>query len=95
MSVEKKSGGNKKGSYFIIVILPNVSFFIVLGFIIFLFFLFELPWLIFPGYDASYPWRLIELSLGTLLMIIGLYFFTWGLTSITRARASGQEIAES
>lgn len=57
--------------------------------------LFELPWILFPGNDVTYPWRLIELIIGTLLMIGGLYFFTWGLTTITRERASGKEIGQS
>jgi protein-S-isoprenylcysteine O-methyltransferase Ste14 len=91
MSNEKE----KKGSYFIIVVLPNLSFFIVLGILIYLFFLFELPWLFFPGYDVSFPLRLIELICGYLLTIGGLYFFTWGLTSITRVRASGREIGKT
>jgi protein-S-isoprenylcysteine O-methyltransferase Ste14 len=85
----------KKGSSFIIVILPNLLFFIVLGIILFLFFLFELPWILLPGNDVLYPWRLIELIAGTLLLIVGLYFFTWGLTTISRKRASGKEIGKS
>jgi protein-S-isoprenylcysteine O-methyltransferase Ste14 len=85
----------KNGSSFIIVIFPNLLFFIVLGIIIFLFFLFDLPWILFSGNDVTYPWRLIELIIGSLLMIGGLYFFTWGLTTITRERASGKEIGHS
>jgi protein-S-isoprenylcysteine O-methyltransferase Ste14 len=85
----------KKRSSFIIVILPNLLFFIDLGIIIILFFLFELPWILFSGKDVLYPLRLIELIVGTLLMIGGFYFFTWGLTTITRERASGKEINQS
>lgn len=85
----------KKISSFIIVILPNLSFFIILGIIIVLFFFFRLPWILFPGKDVLYPWRIAELVVGTLLLIGGLYFFTWGLTTITRERASGKEIGKS
>ena len=91
MSDEKQ----KRSSYFVIVVFPNVLFFIVLGIMIYLWFLFRLPWLFFPGYDVSFPLRLIELIFGYLMTIGGLYFFTWGLTSITRARASGQEIGKT
>jgi len=92
MSIDKNSVYKKKVSSFIIIVLPNLLFFIVLGIVIYLFFLFELPWIFFSGYDVSHPWRLIELILGTVLTIIGLYFFTWGLTTITKDRASGIEI---
>ncbi|MFX0034238.1 MAG: methyltransferase family protein [Candidatus Hermodarchaeota archaeon] len=95
MTDKNYSQGKKKSSRFIIVIFPNVLFFIILGIMIYLWFLFELPWLFFPRYDVSFPLRLAELILGYLLTIGGLYFFTWGLTSITRARASGQEIGKS
>jgi protein-S-isoprenylcysteine O-methyltransferase Ste14 len=95
MSIEKNSNVKKKGSYFIIVVFPNVLFFIVLGILIYLFFLFELPWIIFPGFDVTNLWRLFELILGTLLMIFGLFIFTWGLNTITRERASGKEIGKT
>jgi protein-S-isoprenylcysteine O-methyltransferase Ste14 len=87
--------GDKRYSSFVIVIFPNVLFFILLGIILLLFFLLKLPWLFFPGYDVTFPLRLIELIVGYLLSIGGLYFFTWGLTTITRVRASGKEIGES
>ena len=88
---EKKS----KKSAFIIVIFPNILFFIVLIILIYLFFLFELPWLIFPGFDVFHPLRLTELIIGTLLLIIGLYVFTWGLTTLSKDRASGVEIGKT
>ena len=95
MSDEKKTQNKNKGSYFLIVVFPNLLFFIVLGIIICIFFLLELPWLFFPRCDVSCLWRLIELILGYILTVIGLHVFSWGLTSITRARASGQEIGKT
>ncbi len=95
MSNEKKSDNDRNYSSFIIVIFPNLLFFIVLAILISIFFLFELPWLMFPGFDVSHPLRLIELIFGTLMVIIGLYIFSWGLVTITKNRASGYEIGKS
>ncbi|MFX0031327.1 MAG: methyltransferase family protein [Candidatus Hodarchaeota archaeon] len=95
MNKDINLNNKKKYSRFIIVILPNVSFFIELGLITLLFLWFELPWLFLPNYDVLYPWRLVELIIGYLLTIFGIYFFTWGLTSISTARASGKEIGKT
>jgi protein-S-isoprenylcysteine O-methyltransferase Ste14 len=90
-----KSEEKEKISYFIIIVFPNMLFFIVLGFLIALFFLYDLQWIVFPGQDVFYPLRLIELILGTLMLIIGLHIFSWGVTTISTERASGIEIGKS
>ena len=93
--MKKNSESKMNWSYFIIIIFPNVSFFVILGIIISFFILYELPWIFFPGYDVTYPLRLIELAIGSLMTIIGLHIFSWGLTTITTDRASGREIGKT
>ena len=61
MNVEKNTENKERLSYFIIIILPNVLFFIVLGIICYLFMLYDLPWILFPESDITDPMRLIEL----------------------------------
>ena len=95
MNVEKNTENKERLSYFIIIILPNVLFFIVLGIICYLFMLYDLPWILFPESDITDPMRLIELILGSLMLIIGLHIFSWGLTTISTDRASGIEIGKT
>ena len=95
MNPEMNSKKRERFSYFLIIVFPNVLFFIVLGILMGLFLLYDLPWIIFPGQDVLYPLRLIELILGTLMIIIGLHIFSWGLTTISTERASGVEIGKS
>jgi len=95
MNPNQKSENKDKISSFIIIIFLNVLFFIILGLICYFFILFDLSWIFFPGYDVSYPFRFMELIIGTLMLIIGLHIFSWGLTTISTNRASGIEIGKT
>lgn len=47
------------------------------------------------SYDVSYPLRFIELIVGSIMTIIGVHIFSWGLTTISTNRASGIEIGKT
>jgi len=85
----------KTGSRFVIVILPNLLFFIDLFLAIILIHLFGLPWLFFPGDDISHPLRFILLIIGYILTILGTILLTWGTLTIGVSRAEGNEISSS
>jgi protein-S-isoprenylcysteine O-methyltransferase Ste14 len=76
----------------VIVIGPNVIFFVTLIVSILLVFLLSLPWFLFPGMDVLQILRLTELILGQILMILCVGLMAWGVASISLSRAQGSEI---
>ncbi|MFX0046295.1 MAG: methyltransferase family protein [Candidatus Hermodarchaeota archaeon] len=76
----------------IIVIGPNVIFFVTLAISILLVYLLSLPWFLFPGMDVLQIPRLMELILGQMLMILCVGLIAWGVASISIGRARGGEI---
>lgn len=80
----------------IIVILPNVLYFVILAIAIILNWYLNLliPWQLLPGASLAFPWpwRFVQLLLGTILLIFAVVFVVWGVTSLGRQRAQGDEI---
>jgi len=95
MSSKIDSDNKKTGSRFIIVILPNLLFFIDLIIAYFLNLALGLPWLLFPGDDISNPLRFIGLIIGYVLTILGTVLLTWGTLTIGVSRAEGKEVGSS
>ncbi len=80
----------------IIVILPNILYFVILVIALFLTWYFpQIPWQLLPGASLLHPWRFIELLAGTILLILAVMFIVWGVTSLGRDRAQGGEIGIS
>jgi protein-S-isoprenylcysteine O-methyltransferase Ste14 len=93
-----KTSGRSWGSRIIIIILPNLLYFVVLISAIFLTWFFtQLPWQLLPGTGLLFPWpwRFIELLGGTILLILAVMFIVWGVTTLGLARAQGNEIGAS
>ena len=76
----------------VIVAGPNVVFFITLIVSMLIVIQFSLPWLLFPGMDVIQIPRLIELTLGQILVILCVGLEAWGVASISLNRAQGNEI---
>ncbi|MFW9935472.1 MAG: methyltransferase family protein [Candidatus Thorarchaeota archaeon] len=80
----------------IIVILPNVLYFVILIIAILLTLFFpQIPWQLRSGFSLLDPLRFLQLLLGTILLILALMFIVWGVTSLGRSRAQGAEIGSS
>ncbi|UCH04864.1 MAG: isoprenylcysteine carboxylmethyltransferase family protein [Candidatus Thorarchaeota archaeon] len=84
--------GTSQRDRLIIVIGPNVTFFVTLAISILLVYLLSLPWFLFPGMDVLQIPRLMELILGQILMILCVGLMAWGVASISIDRARGGEI---
>ncbi|MFW9830994.1 MAG: methyltransferase family protein [Candidatus Thorarchaeota archaeon] len=84
------------GARIIIVILPNILYFVILIIAIGLNWYFNLliPWQLLPGATLAFPWplRFSQLFLGTILLIIAIMFIVWGVISLGRLRSQGDEI---
>lgn len=76
----------------IIVVAPNVIFFLTLIIAIILTMIFSLPWFLFPGMNLLQLPRLIELILGQILVILCVGLEAWGVSSLSMNRAQGTEI---
>ncbi len=76
----------------VIVIGPNVVFFVTLIISMLLVLQFAAPWFLFPGMDVLRIPRLTELILGQILMILCVGLIAWGVASISLNRAQGIEI---
>lgn len=82
-------------SRLIIVILPNILYFVILAILLLLTWSFnQIPWQLLPGATLLFPWRLVQLIFGQILLILGVMFITWGVTSMGLSRAQGGEIGE-
>jgi protein-S-isoprenylcysteine O-methyltransferase Ste14 len=80
----------------IIVILPNILYFVIVVIAILLtWYLPQIPWQLLPGASLLNPWRFIELLGGTILLIFAIMFIVWGVISLGRDRAQGGEIGLS
>ncbi|MFX1475959.1 MAG: methyltransferase family protein [Promethearchaeota archaeon] len=91
-----QSVGRSSGSRFVIVMLPNLLYFLVLILVLVLMWFFlPIPWLLLPGASLFSLWRFIQLLVGQVLLILGVMFITWGVTSLGRVRAQGGEIGEA
>lgn len=91
-----ESPRSSRGSRIIIVILPNVLFFVVLAIALILTWYFsQIPWQLLSGASLLFPWRFIEVFVGQILMILAVMFIVWGVTSMGRKRAQGAEIGYS
>jgi protein-S-isoprenylcysteine O-methyltransferase Ste14 len=83
------------GSRLIIVILPNILYCIILGIVLVLtWFWDQIPWQLLPGATLLFPWRLMQLILGEILLILAVMLITWGVTSMGLSRAQGSEIGD-
>ena len=80
---------------FLIVVAPNLVFFVTLIIAILLTFQFSLPWFLFPGMNLLQLPRLFELILGQILVILCVGLEAWGVSSISMNRAQGSEIGAS
>ncbi len=77
----------------IIVILPNILYFVILAIALVMTWYFpQIPWQFLPGTNLLFPWRLVELLGGTILLILAVMFIVWGVISLGRDRSSGTEI---
>ncbi len=76
----------------VIVVGPNIVFFVALMVSILIVIQFSLPWFLFPGMDVIQIPRLIELILGQILVILCVGLEAWGVASISLSRAQGNEI---
>ncbi len=95
MIILSKISGRSRGSRIIIVLLPNILYFVILITAIFLTWFFtQLPWQSLPGAGLLFPWpwRFLELLGGTILLILAVMFIVWGVTTLGLARAQGSEI---
>ncbi|MFX1576940.1 MAG: methyltransferase family protein [Promethearchaeota archaeon] len=80
----------------IIVILPNILYFVIVAIAILLtWYLPQIPWQLLPGASLLNPWRLIELLGGMILLIFAIMFIVWGVISLGWDRAQGGEIGLS
>ena len=77
---------------FIIVVAPNVIFFVTLFIAITLTMIFSLPWFILPGMNLLQLPRLFELILGQILVILCVGLEAWGVSSLSINLAQGTEI---
>jgi len=78
---------------FIIIYLPNLTFFILLiGMILFTHMAF-LPWFLLDVSLHS-PLRVLELFVGQCLNILGCIFIVWGVVSLGLDRAEGKELTK-
>lgn len=87
--------GSKKESAktrFIIVVAPNLMFFVTLFISVLYVLNFSLPWFLFPGTTLLQLPRLIELILGQIFVILCVGLEAWGVSSISMKRAQGGEI---
>lgn len=80
--------------YLVIVIGPNVIFFITLLISLILVSQLNLPWFLFSGLITHEMTRVVELILGQVLMILCVGLITWGVASIGVNRARGNEIGK-
>jgi protein-S-isoprenylcysteine O-methyltransferase Ste14 len=78
--------------HFVIVIAPNLLFFVTLFISILVVIQFPIPWLLFPEMNVLQLPRLIELSLGLIFVILCVGLEAWGVASISLSRAQGTEI---
>jgi protein-S-isoprenylcysteine O-methyltransferase Ste14 len=77
----------------IIVILPNIFYFVILVIALLLTGYFpQIPWQLLSGASLLFPGRFAELLTGTILLVLGVMFIVWGVTSLGRDRAQGGEI---
>lgn len=90
-----KSGVQTWRQRFVIIYMPNILFFLILALCLLLIPFVRLPWQLFPGKDVMFPWRLFELLLGQVLMILAVMFIVWGEVSLGLGRAEGKEIGET
>ena len=80
----------------IIVILPNILYFVIVVISILLTWYFpQIPWQLLSGASLLNPWRLTELLAGAILLVLAIMFIVWGVTSLGRDRAQGGEIGIS
>jgi len=80
----------------IIVILPNILYIVILVIALLLtLYIPQIPWQLLSGENLLNPFRFIELLAGTVLLILGVMFIVWGVTSLGRDRAQGGEIGIS
>ncbi|MHA3964357.1 MAG: methyltransferase family protein [Candidatus Thorarchaeota archaeon SMTZ1-45] len=77
---------------FIIVIVPNLIFFVTLIISILLVLQLSLPWFLFLGMELLQLPRLIELIVGQVFVILCVGLEAWGVTSISMNRAQGSDI---
>lgn len=89
-----KSGRNPQFARFVIVIFPNILYFVVLGPLILITPLLGLTWQFFPGHSLISLWRLMELVIGQFLLVLTVMFITWGTISLGMERAQGEEIGQ-
>lgn len=94
MTVKSESNRSINKSRFLIVILPNLLFFIDLIIIIILVITFRLPWFLLLGNNSPGFWRVIELIIGYVFTVLGTMLLTWGTLSIGVSRAEGSEIGK-
>jgi protein-S-isoprenylcysteine O-methyltransferase Ste14 len=96
--VWRKGMGDSEGSSqrdrLVIVIGPNVIFFVTLIVSVLLVFQLSLPWFLFSGMDVLQIPRLTELILGQILVILCVGLMAWGVASISLNRAQGGEIGD-
>ncbi|MFX1263283.1 MAG: methyltransferase family protein [Promethearchaeota archaeon] len=76
----------------IIVIAPNIIFFVTLSISILIVIQFSIPWLLFPEMNVLHLPRLIELTFGLIFVILCVGLEAWGVASIGISRAQGAEI---
>lgn len=81
-----------KRARFVIVILPNLEFWVVLALSLLLTLTFDLPWRFFPGMDMMSLWRLVELVAGQVLMVLAVMFLVWGSVTIGLEQTLGKEV---
>jgi protein-S-isoprenylcysteine O-methyltransferase Ste14 len=91
----EESEGQSSRARLIIVVAPNVIFFVTLFIAILLTILFSLPWFLFPGMNLLQLPRLFELILGQILVILCVGLEAWGVSSISMNRAQGSEIGSA
>lgn len=87
-----ESEGPSQRDRLVIVIGPNVIFFVTLIVSILIVIQFSLPWFLFTGMDVIQIPRLTELILGQVLIILCVGLEAWGVASISLSRAQGSEI---
>lgn len=54
----------------------------------------QIPWQLLPGVSLLFPWRLAQLIIGQVLLILAVMLITWGVTSVGLRRSQGSEIGE-
>lgn len=75
---------------FVVVVMPNVVFFVVLAVTVLLTAVFGLPWRLLPDVDVTSLWRLVELLLGQVLTVLGVMFIVWGTVTLGLRQAMGE-----